>query len=128
MKYRFLIDANVSLELEKVAWARGHEGYHVRTLGRENDGDPVLLTLIEEEGYTLVTNNIEEFRARYRNRRVFHAGAVFIAEATRGRAYQVAAFQAALDYIEANGPINDTEVLVEPDPATACKVTAAPLP
>jgi hypothetical protein len=128
VKYRFLIDANVSPELEKIAWAREHEAYHVRTLGRENDGDPVLLKLIEAEGYTLVTNNIVEFRARYRNRQVFHAGVVFIAEASRGRAFQVGAFEKTLDHIAAHGPIDNMEILVESDPATVYKVTANQLP
>ncbi|HYG91714.1 MAG TPA: DUF5615 family PIN-like protein [Azospirillum sp.] len=128
MKYRFLIDANVSVALEKVAQARGHEAYHVRTLGRENDGDPVLLKLIEAEGYTLVTNNIEEFRNRYRNRQVLHAGVVFIAESNRGRAYQVGAFEEALNYINTVTTIDDTEILIRPDPANGYMLTTAPLP
>lgn len=128
MKFRFLIDANLSPSLSAGAWARGHEAYHVRDLGRENDGDPALLRLVEEQGFTLVTNNIGEFRARYRNRRVFHAGVVFVAEATRGRRHQVAAFEAALDRLDAHGAIDDAELLVEPDAATGFRVTLAPLP
>jgi len=128
VKFRFLIDANLSPTLSGSAWARGHEAYHVRDLGRENDGDPVLLRLVEDEGFTLVTNNIGEFRARYRNRRLFHAGAVFVAEATRGRRYQVAAFEAALDFMDAHGAIDDAELLVEPDSETGCRVSLSPLP
>ncbi|EWY37753.1 hypothetical protein N825_09235 [Skermanella stibiiresistens SB22] len=128
MKYRFLIDANLTPQLEGSAWAYGHEAYHVRTLGRENDGDPVLLKLVEAEGYTLVTNNIEEFRTRYRNRQVFHAGVVFIADATRGRAYQLAAFGKALAHIASHGPIDNMEILIEPDPIAIHKVTSAQLP
>ncbi|NYZ16930.1 DUF5615 family PIN-like protein [Azospirillum sp. RWY-5-1] len=128
MKYRFLIDANLSPVLEAAAWDRGHEAYHVRTLGRENDGDPVLLALIEAEGYTLVTNNIVEFRARYRNRQLLHAGVVFIAQATRGRRFQLGAFEAALEHIAAHGPIDAMEVLVQPDPATGYVVATNPLP
>ena len=128
MKYRFLIDANITLKLTEVAWALGHEAYHVRDLKREKQGDPILLKLIEQEGYTLVTNNVVEFRNRYRNRSILHAGVVFIVEASRGRKYQIAAFTMALDYIEAHGPIDDTELLVEPDTSEGCKVTSAPLP
>lgn len=128
MKFRFLIDANLSPALSASAWSRGHEAYHVRDLGRENDGDPVLLKLIEDEGYTLVTNNIVEFRARYRNRRLLHAGAVFIAEASRGRRYQIGAFEAALNVLDALGAIDDTELLVEPGEDTAYRVTSTPLP
>jgi hypothetical protein len=128
VKYRFLIDANVTLKLTEVAWARGHEAYHVRDLKRERQGDPVLLKLIEDEGYTLVTNNVVEFRNRYRNRRILHAGVVFIVEASRGRGYQIEAFTKALDYIEAHDPIDDTELVVEPDTDGGYKVSAAPLP
>ncbi|MFV3129414.1 DUF5615 family PIN-like protein [Niveispirillum sp. KHB5.9] len=124
MKYRFLIDANISVALEAAAHARGHEAYHVRTLGRQNDGDPVLLKLIEAEGYTLVTNNIVEFR----NRQLFHAGMVFIAEAARGRAYQLSDFSAALDHIEQVNVIDGHEVLVEPAPDGTCTTSQAQLP
>lgn len=128
MKCRFLIDANVSPVLEGEAWKRGHEAYHVRTLKRERDGDPVLLEEIQAKGYTLVTNNIEEFRHRYRNRNILHAGVVFIAEAERGRAYQIGAFNAALDHIETVVSIDDTEVFVEPDSGAGYRVTRSPLP
>lgn len=129
VKYRFLIDANLSPKLSALAWARGHEAVHVRDLGRENDGDPVLLKLIEREGYTFVTNNVVEFRNRYRNRRVLHAGVVFIAEARLGRDHQLGAFSAALDHIEARASsIDDTELLIEPDPVNRYRLTAARLP
>jgi hypothetical protein len=128
VKFRFLIDANLSPALSAAAWERGHQAYHVRDLGRQDDGDPVLLKLIQDEGYTLVTNNVVEFRNRYRNRQVLHAGVVFIAEATRGRQHQIGAFQVALDHIAVHGTIDDTELLVEPDQSQGYKVTPAPLP
>lgn len=128
MKCRFLIDANLSPTLEALAWARGHEAYHVRTLGRERDGDPVLLALIEREGLTLVTNNIVEFRSRYRNRAILHAGVVFIDQAERGRAYQQAAFVVALDRIADLGTIDDAELLVGMAADRCLVVTVAPLP
>lgn len=128
MKYRFLIDANVSPALEGEAWKRGHEAYHVRTLKREREGDPVLLEEIQAKGYTLGTNNIEEFRHRYRNRNILHAGTIFIAGAERGREYQIGAFNAALDRIETVVSIDDTELFIEPDSVIGYRVTSSPLP
>ena len=89
------------------------ECMHVRDLGLLSEKDWHLLQRIREEDWTLVTNNVEEFRARYRRRRDLHAGVVFLV-ASAGIEAQKGALDAALDDIDRDGNLMNTEVLVEP--------------
>ena len=54
------------------------ECMHVRDLGLLSEKDWDLLERISDEDWTLVTNNVEEFRARYRRKVDLHAGVVFL--------------------------------------------------
>ena len=75
---RLLIDENLSVLLPRLAHARGYEAVHVRDLGLLSEKDWHLLERIRDEDWTLVTNNVEEFRARYRRKVDLHAGVVFL--------------------------------------------------
>ena len=86
---------------------------HVRDLGLLSERDWDLLNRIHEEDWTLVTNNVEEFRTRYRRGIGLHAGAVFLVR-VGGIEAQQDALHAALDDIDQDQNLTNTEVLVEP--------------
>ena len=113
LRPRLLIDENLSVQLPQLAHARGYQCMHVRDLGLLSEKDWHLLQRIREEDWTLVTNNVEEFRARYRRRVDLHAGVVFLV-ANAGIEAQKGALDAALDDIDRDGNLMNTEVLVEP--------------
>ena len=110
---RLLIDENLSVRLPSLAHVRGYQAAHVRDLGLLSEKDWDLLGRIKEEDWTLVTNNVEEFRARYRRKVDLHAGVIFLVESARLEA-QRASLTAALDDIDRDGDLTNTEVLVEP--------------
>ncbi len=110
---RLLIDENLSVELPLLVRERGYECMHVRDLGLLSEKDWHLLERIRMEDWTLVTNNVEEFRARYRRRVDLHAGVVFLVSSA-GIDTQTGALNAALDDIDGDGNLLNTEVLVEP--------------
>lgn len=66
------------MQLPQFVRARGYECMHVRDLGLLSEKDWDLLRRIREEDWTLVTNNVGEFRARYRRKLDLHAGVVFL--------------------------------------------------
>src|SRR5713101_6684165 len=92
---RFLIDENLSPSLAERARARSYEAMAVRDLGLLTEQDWDLLRLIERDDWTLVTNNVREFRNRYRRHFALHAGIVFL-DGVAGLAAQTNAFEAAL--------------------------------
>ncbi len=110
---RLLIDENLSVELPLLARERGYECMHVRDLGLLSEKDWHLLERILQEDWTLVTNNVEEFRARYCRKADLHAGVVFLVS-TAGFDTQKVTLNAALDDIDQDGNLMNTEVLVEP--------------
>jgi hypothetical protein len=109
---RLLIDENLSVQLPQLVRERGYECMHVRDLGLLSEKDWHLLERIREDDWTLVTNNVEEFRARYRRKADLHAGAVFLVSSA-GFDTQKGALTAALDDIDRDGNLVNTEVLVE---------------
>jgi len=109
---RFLIDENLSPDLVERARTRGYEAMAVRDLGLLSEKDWDLLRRVEEDAWTLVTNNVHEFRGRYRTHIALHAGLVLL-EGVSGLAAQVEAFEAALDDIDSSRDLTNTEVLVE---------------
>jgi hypothetical protein len=109
---RFLIDENLTPNLAIAGRARGYEAMAVRDLGLLNTRDPELLGLAEQGDWTLVTNNTGEFRRRYRRHVALHAGVVFL-HGVSGLTAQMDAFEAALDEIQLNPDLTNTEVLVE---------------
>jgi len=109
---RFLIDENLSVQLPRLVRQRGYECMHVRDLGLLSEKDWDLLERIRKDDWTLVTNNVEEFRARYRRKVALHAGAIFLA-AGAGFDTQRDALLAALDDIARDDDLTNTELLVE---------------
>lgn len=111
---RFLIDENLSPVLVDLAREHGYEAMAVRDLGLLNAKDWTLLEKIQNEDWTLVTNNVDEFRKRYARKLTLHAGVVFLVDVDAGRDMQRLAFAAALDEIGAHGELVDLELLIEP--------------
>jgi predicted nuclease of predicted toxin-antitoxin system len=110
---RFLIDENLSPTLVDLARERGYEAMAVRDLGLLNAKDWTLLEKVQDEDWTLVTNNFDEFRRRYARKVTLHAGVVFLVDVDAGRHVQRLAFAAALDEIDANADLVNLELLVE---------------
>ncbi len=110
---RLLIDENLSVQLPQLVRERGYECMHVRDIGLLSEKDWDLLERISNEDWTLVTNNVEEFRTRYRRKVDLHAGVVFLVS-NAGLDRQKGALNAALDEIDRDGNLVNTEVLVEP--------------
>jgi|SRR5208337_1126086 len=77
---RFLIDENLSPTLVDLARERGYEAMAVRDLGLLNAKDWTLLARVQNEDWTLVANNIGEFRKRYARKATLHAGVVFLVD------------------------------------------------
>ena len=95
---RFLVDENLSVLLPETAHARGYEATHVNHYGLHQSKDWDVLKVVEEESWTLVTNNAIEFRGRFQRIEV-HPGVVFLIPAVP-RALQIELFSAALDVID----------------------------
>lgn len=114
---KLLIDECLSPRLAAIAHERGYAATAVRDLGQCGTKDWDLLARIEAEEWTLVTNNVEEFRDRYREKLALHAGLVSLKDVHAGREHQQAAFAVALDEIEADADLTNTEVLVQRDKA-----------
>ncbi|WP_292528131.1 DUF5615 family PIN-like protein [Methylocystis sp.] len=112
---RFLVDENLSPTLVELARERGYEAMAMRDLGLLNAKDWTLLEKIQNEDWTLVTNNVDEFRKRYARKAVLHAGAIFLVDVDAGRDVQRLAFAAALDEIDADADLVNLELLVEPE-------------
>ncbi len=74
---RFLIDENLSPKLVEVARDRGYEAMHVNHLGLRTEADWELLKVVAENDWVLVTNNLVEFRGRYRQIDL-HPGIIFL--------------------------------------------------
>jgi predicted nuclease of predicted toxin-antitoxin system len=94
---RFLIDENLSIYLPAVAHRRGFEATHVNYRGLNQAKDWDILKVIEVEGWVLVTNNVFEFRGRFKQIEI-HPGIVFLVP-TVPRGKQIELFSAVLDEI-----------------------------
>jgi predicted nuclease of predicted toxin-antitoxin system len=112
---RFLIDENLSPRLAVIAREQGYEAAHLRDIGLLKAKDWDLLKVIIDGDWTLVTNNVEEFRQRYRRQAALHAGVVFLEGVDAGRNAQIKSFTAALDDIDASPEIVNVEILVQPE-------------
>jgi predicted nuclease of predicted toxin-antitoxin system len=86
---RFLIDENLSVRLPETAHERGYEATHVIHYGLHQSKDWDILKVVEEEGWILVTNNVIEFRGRFRQLEI-HPSVVFLVP-TAPRTQQIAA-------------------------------------
>jgi predicted nuclease of predicted toxin-antitoxin system len=100
---KLLIDENLSPGLAEIARQRGLHSRHVNEIGLNGAGDPVLMKRILDEDWVLVTNNGQEFLARYAARAPLHAGLVILV-AANGRQEQEAAFKAVLIYLQQHHP------------------------
>jgi predicted nuclease of predicted toxin-antitoxin system len=94
---RFLVDENLSIRLPEMAHARGFEATHVNHHGLHKAKDWDILKVIETEDWVLVTNNVVEFRGRFR-RLDLHPGVVFLLPSVQ-RQKQIDLFAAALDVV-----------------------------
>lgn len=112
LRPRFLIDENLTPKLVNCARDRFYVAMHLRDMGLLTEKDWDLLKKIHDEDWTLVTNNVDEFRRRYRTKNVLHAGIVFLLGVDAGRNAQIASFLAALDDIDIDGDLLNTEILV----------------
>lgn len=126
LRPRFLIDENLSVQLPPLIQERGYEASHVRDLGLLSEKDWDLLERIRKEDWTLVTNNIVEFRDRYRRKVDLHAGVVFLAGGVGFKA-QMALMLAAIDDIDRDCDLLNMEILVEVE-GSGHKVSRFPLP
>ena len=91
---RFLIDENLSITLPEVARDQGFEAIHVNHRGLRSRKDWTIMEVVRTEDWTLVTNNVVEFRARFA-REMLHAGIVLLLPNVR-REQQMALFAAVL--------------------------------
>lgn len=110
---RFLIDENLSVRLAEMARHRGYEAIHVNHRGLRSHKDWTIMEVVRSEDWTLVTNNVVEFRARYA-REMLHAGVVLFLSNVR-RTRQMALFDAALTDIEADPDIVNCALEVDFD-------------
>jgi len=74
---RFLVDENLSILLPETAHTRCYEAIHVNHYGLHQSKDWDILKVIEDEDWVLVTNNVLEFRGRFRQLEL-HPGIVFL--------------------------------------------------
>jgi predicted nuclease of predicted toxin-antitoxin system len=100
---RLLIDENLSPDLAELARQRGLHSQHVNEVGLNGAGDPILMKQILQHDWILVTNNGQEFLARYQSKAPLHAGLIILA-AANGRAEQRASFEAVLRYLRTGLP------------------------
>lgn len=103
MQIRFLIDENLTPRLTDLARTRGYAAVHVNHLGLRTRSDRTLMRVVRANDYTLVTNNVAEFRARYDGEEL-HAGIVLIVPAVP-LVMQLQLFAAALDSIDADSDL-----------------------
>lgn len=92
---------------------------HVNHLGLRTDKDWELMKVIAADDWVLVTNNVIEFRGRYRKVDL-HPGVVFLVPSVRGLE-QLRLFHAALDYVDAAGDLVNRalDIAVLPDGSVA---------
>ncbi|HMG51350.1 MAG TPA: DUF5615 family PIN-like protein [Inquilinus sp.] len=74
---RLLIDENLSPDLAELARQRGLHSQHVNEVGLNGAGDPILMKQILQDDWILVTNNGQEFLARYQSKAPLHAGLIY---------------------------------------------------
>lgn len=74
---RVLIDECLSVRLVEVAQQAGFEAYHVAHRGWAALKDPALFVRIQDESFTFVTNNRDDFIALVREVDL-HAGLIVI--------------------------------------------------
>lgn len=91
---RFLVDENLSVLLPEIAHAVGFEATHVVHIGLAGASDGTLIERVVRDDWVLVTNNVIEFRGRYRTVDI-HPGVVFLVPSV-GRDAQRALFRAAV--------------------------------
>lgn len=113
MRPRLLIDENLSPSLVEVAARRGYHAAHVRDVGLLQAKDWTILRFVLDKDWTLVTNNVAEFRARYRQTAPLHAGLVCLISVDLGRAVQRHAFSYALDGLDENPDLINKEMIVD---------------
>lgn len=110
---RFLVDENLSVVLPAVAHESGFEAVHVNHRGLSGQSDRAIMRVARAEGWTLVTNDVAEFRSRYR-REPRHAGLVLFRPVVR-RERQIALFRAVLSDLSVDPRIANAAIEVDLD-------------
>jgi predicted nuclease of predicted toxin-antitoxin system len=129
----FLIDENLTPELAEMAQGRGYHALHTTWTGLRGRRDPQIAKHAIDHDMILVTNNMVDFRRIYRRRRL-HPGLAFLSVTNTDimdREAQRAMFEAALDNIEDDEPINqavNVELADDVDGNWVLTVTRYPLP
>jgi predicted nuclease of predicted toxin-antitoxin system len=101
---KLLVDECLHLSLVGVARTAGHIADHVNYLGLGGSKDWMLMAFILKHNYTFVTNNRSDFLGLY-NKASLHAGLIILVpNVTPSRQREL--FQAALDHIEEQEPVN----------------------
>jgi predicted nuclease of predicted toxin-antitoxin system len=110
---KLLIDENLSPSLARIAAERGDQAAHLRDVGLLRAKDWALLRFVLDHDWTLVTNNVEEFRRRYQQAAPVHAGLVCLEAVALGRAIQQTAFSHVLDELDDDGDMVNQEMVVD---------------
>lgn len=116
---RFLIDENLSPKLVEVAWDRGYEAMHVNHLGLRTEADWELLKVVAENDWVLVTNNLVEFRGRYRQIDL-HPGIIFLVPILRRPQQRSTLTTARAQTVAAVSITRGRAALANPAPAQRC--------
>lgn len=116
---RFLIDENLSPKLVEVARDRGYEAMHVNHLGLRTEADWELLKVVAENDWVLVTNNLVEFRGRYRQIDL-HPGIIFLVPILRRPQQRSILTTARAQTVAAVSITRGRAALANPAPAQRC--------
>jgi predicted nuclease of predicted toxin-antitoxin system len=116
---RFLIDENLSPKLVEVARDRGYEAMHVNHLGLRTEADWELLKVVAENDWVLVTNNLVEFRGRYRQIDL-HPGIIFLVPILRRPQQRSTLTTARAQTVAAVSITRGRAALANPAPAQRC--------
>ncbi len=110
----FLIDECLSPDLAQIALGRGFHALHVNWANLTRKTDRQVSKYALDHDMILVTNNTIDFEKIYKNKEI-HPGLIFIEYASNDvmdGECQVHAFEAALDEVEEEEPINEAILVV----------------
>ena len=117
MALKFLFDECVALSLVQLAHGRGYEGYHVAHRGLAGRPDHELLSVLQGEDLTLVTNNGPDFTKLLGRAGSVHPGLVVLVTQVRPSA-QMRLFGAVLDHIGGRDDLTNRLIEVDLDEAS----------
>lgn len=77
-QFQLLIDENLTPALVKFARSRGFSSRHVNDVNLQGKSDKEVVNYAIKNSLVVVTNNMADFRSRYRHRKL-HPGLIFLA-------------------------------------------------